>query len=67
MAASNALTGANMALAGYDAVIPLDEVVDAMDRIGKSLPSSYVVRHSADGLLRAPQKIEKKLKKPNIS
>jgi L-serine dehydratase len=38
MAASNALTCANMALAGFDAVIPLDEVIEAMDKVGKSLP-----------------------------
>ena len=38
LAASNALACANMALAGYDAVIPLDETIAAMDRVGKSLP-----------------------------
>jgi L-serine dehydratase len=38
MAASNALACANMALAGYDAVIPLDEVIEAMDQVGRSLP-----------------------------
>ncbi|MBI5577990.1 MAG: L-serine ammonia-lyase, iron-sulfur-dependent, subunit alpha [Deltaproteobacteria bacterium] len=38
LAASNALACANMALAGYDAVIPLDETIAAMDRIGKGLP-----------------------------
>jgi L-serine dehydratase len=38
MAASNALACANMALAGYDAVIPLDEVIETMDRVGKMLP-----------------------------
>jgi L-serine dehydratase len=38
LAAANALACANMALAGYDAVIPLDEVIAAMDRTGKSLP-----------------------------
>jgi L-serine dehydratase len=38
MAASNALACANMALAGYDKVIPLDEVIEAMDKVGKSLP-----------------------------
>ena len=38
MAASNALACANMALAGYDPVIPLDEVIDAMDKVGRSLP-----------------------------
>jgi L-serine dehydratase len=39
MAAGNALSCANMALAGFDPVIPLDEVIHAMDRVGKSLPS----------------------------
>jgi L-serine dehydratase len=38
MAASNALACANMVLAGYDAVIPLDEVIEAMDRVGGMLP-----------------------------
>jgi len=38
MAASNALACANMALAGCDAVIPLDEVIETMDPVGKSLP-----------------------------
>jgi len=40
MAASNALACANMALAGYDPVIPLDEVVQTMDKVGKMLPSA---------------------------
>lgn len=39
MAAANALTCANMALAGYDPVIPFDEVVEAMDAVGRMLPS----------------------------
>lgn len=38
MAASNALSSANMALADFDAVLPLDEVIEAMDKVGKSLP-----------------------------
>jgi L-serine dehydratase len=38
MAASNALACASMALAGYDPVIPLDEVIEAMDRVGRALP-----------------------------
>jgi L-serine dehydratase len=38
MAASNAFSCANMALAGYDQVIPLDEVILAMDKVGRSLP-----------------------------
>lgn len=38
MAAANAVTSANMALAGFDAVIPLEEVIQTMNRVGKSLP-----------------------------
>ncbi len=37
-AAMNALACANMALAGFDPVIPLDEVIAAMDAVGRSLP-----------------------------
>jgi L-serine dehydratase len=40
MAASNALACANMALADYDPVIPLDEVIQTMDAVGKMLPSA---------------------------
>ena len=39
MAASNALSCANMALANYDHLIPLDEVIIAMDKVGKSIPN----------------------------
>ena len=39
MAASNALACANMALAGFDAVVPLDEVIETMGIVGKSLPA----------------------------
>jgi len=38
MAAANAVTCTNMAMAGFDAVIPLEEVIQTMDRVGKSLP-----------------------------
>jgi L-serine dehydratase len=38
LAASNALACANMALAGFDPVIPLDEVIETMDRVGKAMP-----------------------------
>ncbi len=45
MAASNALACANMALADYDPVIPLDEVIETMDQVGRSLP--YTLRCTA--------------------
>jgi L-serine dehydratase len=38
MAASNAIACANMALAGYDPVIPLDEVIETARRVGDQLP-----------------------------
>lgn len=39
MAAGNAIACANMAIAGYDPVIPLDEVIAAMNTVGRSIPS----------------------------
>jgi len=38
LAASNALACANMALADFDPVVPLDEVIATMDAVGKALP-----------------------------
>ena len=38
LAATNAISCANMALAGFDPVIPLDEVIDAARRVGSQLP-----------------------------
>ena len=66
MAASNALACANMALADYDAVIPLDEVIETMDRVGKSIP--HELRCTALGGLsvtRTSKEVEARLKSPN--
>lgn len=38
LAGSNAVSCANMALAGFDKVIPLDETITAMDQVGRMLP-----------------------------
>jgi len=38
MAAFNAIASANMAASGFDAVIPLDETIAAMDSVGRALP-----------------------------
>jgi L-serine dehydratase len=38
LAASNALSSANMALAGYDPVIPFDEVVETAQRVANQMP-----------------------------
>ncbi len=41
MAATNALNSSIMALAGYDPVIPYNEVIDAMKAVGEALPSTF--------------------------
>lgn len=38
MAAANALSCANMALAGYDPVIPLDEVIETAKQVARQMP-----------------------------
>ncbi len=40
LGATNALTAATMSMAGFEEVIPLDEVIDAMKRVGNEMPSS---------------------------
>lgn len=61
MAAVNAMTCANMALAGVDAVIPLDQVIEAMDKTGRSLP--FEIRCTGyGGLSVTPRAIELKNK-----
>jgi L-serine dehydratase len=62
LAASNALSCANMALSNFDPVLPLDEVITTMDEVGKSL--SYTLRCTGlGGLSISPtsKKIESKL------
>jgi len=62
MAASNALACANMALADYDPVIPLDEVIQTMYEVGKSIPCE--LRCTALGglsITNASREIEKRL------
>jgi L-serine dehydratase len=41
MAASNALTCANIALAGFDPLIPLDEVIDAAKEVSSRMPREH--------------------------
>ncbi len=62
MAAGNALACANMALADFDAVIPLDQVIETMDKVGKSMPSE--LRCTALGglaITKASKEIEQRL------
>ena len=51
MGAAKALVGADMALAGVVSMIPTDEVIEAMHRIGQSMPSA--LRETAKGGLAA--------------
>lgn len=41
MAATNAVTFANMGLSGYDPLIPLDEVIETMHTIGMAIPHEF--------------------------
>lgn len=38
LAAANGVSAANLALSGFNPVIPFDEVIAAMDQVGRSLP-----------------------------
>ncbi len=62
MAAANALSCANMALAGYDPLIPLDEVVDAARDVAKRMPREHRCT-SLGGLAATPTslRIEQRL------
>ncbi|CRH85658.1 L-serine dehydratase%2C alpha chain [Chlamydia trachomatis] len=51
MGASFALVAADMALAGIESKIPVDEVIDAMYQVGSSLPTAF--RETAEGGLAA--------------
>jgi L-serine dehydratase len=62
MAASNALSCANMSLAGFNAVIPLDEVIDTMNKVGHSLPSELCCTALGGlSITKTSKEIEKKL------
>lgn len=60
--AANAMIAADMALAGITSVIPPDEVIDSMYRIGCSMPTS-LKETSMGGLATTPtaKKIEKEI------
>lgn len=47
----NALTSADLALAGVKSIIPFDEVIDSMYRVGKAMPEAH--RETAMGGLAA--------------
>lgn len=63
MAASNAVSSANIALAGFDEVIPLDEVITAMDDTGRKIHRSLRCTAEAGlSITPASKIIERKLK-----
>jgi L-serine dehydratase len=66
MAATNALSCANMALADYDHLIPLDEVIDSMAEVAESMPRT--LRCTALGglsMTKSAKEIEAQLRKIN--
>lgn len=64
LAATNALNSANMAIAGFDPVIPLDEVIDAMKKVGDEIPRSLCCT-GLGGLSQTPTslKLHEKLRR----
>ncbi|MDG2449294.1 MAG: L-serine ammonia-lyase, iron-sulfur-dependent, subunit alpha [Saprospiraceae bacterium] len=64
MAASNALSCANMALADYDHLIPLDQVIETMYEVGKSIPNTLRCTNLGGlSITKAAKEIEEKLGK----
>jgi L-serine dehydratase len=57
MAASNALSCANMALADFDPLIPLDEVIDAAKAVSEQMPREHRCT-SLGGLAITPTSLE---------
>lgn len=63
LAASNALSCANMALADYDHLIPLDEVIDAMNKVGNSIPNDLCCTALGGlSITKTSKQIEEKLR-----
>ncbi|MFT4568542.1 MAG: L-serine dehydratase [Saprospiraceae bacterium] len=64
MAASNALSCANMALASYDHLIPLDQVIETMYDVGKSIHNTLRCTNLGGlSITKAAKDIEAKLEK----
>ncbi len=62
MAASNALSCANMALAGYDHLIPLDQVIETMYNVGNSIHNTLRCTNLGGlSITKAAKEIEAKL------
>ena len=68
LAASNALSMSNMALAGFDQVVPLSQVIDAMDKVGRSIPHELRCTGLAGlSISQSSKSIMKKLKNSDYS
>lgn len=65
--AANAVCAADLALAGQTTVIPIDEIIEAMYKVGKKLPVE-LKETSLGGLATTPtaKKLEKKVNKISI-
>jgi L-serine dehydratase len=64
MAAGNAIASANMAIAGFDPVIPLDEVLEAMSIVGQTIPCELrCTGYGGLSVTQTSQKIKKQLAK----
>lgn len=63
MGGMNAIASANMALAGYDSVIPLDQTILAIHDIGKKLPQELRCTFGGLGKTRASLEIRERLDK----
>ena len=62
MAASNALSCANMALAEYDPVIPLDEVIETAQRVTAQMPRELrCIALGGLSVTKTSQSLEQKL------
>ncbi len=67
LAATNAISCANMALSDYDHLIPLDEVIETMKRVGDALPNT--LRCTGLGglaITKTAKKIEAQLEKGEV-
>lgn len=67
MAATNAISCANMALSDYNHLIPLDEVVETMKRVGDALPNTLCCTGLGGlAITKTAKEIEAKLAKGAI-
>ena len=68
MAASNALSCANMALANYNHLIPVDEVIETMKKVGDAIP--HTLRCTGLGglaITKTAKEIEARLNQQSVA